>query len=406
VRPPLILLLCLGVFASTFSIGAFPALLPELGGSARLADWQLGLVAGAFGLARMTADLPVGLLVNRRLRELLAAAPFVLAAGLLLLASGGAFPVLVLGRAVMGVAHALAMVAGLTALLRYQAAGGLAAALSAYELSAMLGMLGGTIAVGLLPATLPWNLALLATAAPLLVAVAVLPLVLRSLPAREPTGGPPSGRGTGGAGAAPVTSGVVLAFATGTTVATTYSLLEQFAIPLRGSREFGLDRHGVAGLLMTAQLADIVCLLPFGFLSDRRGIAPVLGGILLVFAAGTAMVAFGGFALLVVGCALFGIGMAGWTLPLGLLRADTPARWIGWRTALYRVGVDGGIFLGPFLGGLLAASAPRLLPGLCAATLALLGVLLLRRRPTSVVRPVSVPASSASVSPGRPGRPL
>lgn len=394
------LLLCVGAFGSTFSIGAFPALLPELGRGAGLADWQLGLVAGAFGLARMAADLPVGWLVNRHLRRLLALAPFVLAAGILLLASGGSLPVLALGRAVMGVAHALAMVAGLTAVLRYQA-GALAAALSAYELSAMLGMLGGTVAVGLLPAALPWNLALLATAVPLLVTTAVLPLVLRSLPAHEPTAGASSGRRSGPRGVAPLTSGVVLAFATGTTVALTYSLLEQFAIPLRGSREFGLDRRGVAGLLMTAQVTDIVCLLPFGLLSDRRGIAPVLGGVLLAFGAGTAMVAFGDFALLVAGCVLFGVGMAGWTLPLGLLQADTPAAQIGWRTALYRVGVDGGIFLGPFLGGLLAASAPRLLPGLCAVGLALLGTLLLcRPRPA----PVSAPASSACVSPGRPGR--
>jgi MFS family permease len=402
VRPPLVRLLCVGVFASTFSIGAFPALLPEIGSADGLADWQLGLVAGAFGLARMAADLPVGRLVNRHLRRLLALAPFVLAGGILLLASGGPFPVLVLGRAVMGVAHALAMVAGLTAVLRYQAAGALAAALSAYELSAMLGMLGGTFAVGLLPAALPWNLALLATAAPLLVAGAALPLVLRALPVEAAASRPATGRGAAPAGRAPVTGGVVLAFASGTTVALTYALLEQFAIPLRGSREFGLDRHGVAGLLMTAQVADILCLLPFGVLSDRRGIAPVLGGVLLVFGAGTAMVAFGDFRLLVAGCVLFGVGMAGWTLPLGLLRADTPAGLIGWRTALYRVGVDAGIFLGPFLGGLLAPAAPRLLPALCALSLALLGVLLLRR-PLPV--PVSGPASSACASPGRPGRP-
>jgi MFS family permease len=400
------LLLCLGAFANTFSIGAFPALLPELGSVAGLADWQLGLVAGAFGLARMVSDLPVGLLVNRHLRRLLAAAPFVLAAGILLLSTGGPFPVLALGRAVMGVAHALAMVAGLTAVLRFQATGALAAALSAYELSAMLGMLGGTVAVGLLPATLPWNLALLATAAPLLGAVAALPHVLRALPARDPAASwAPAARPSGSAGAAPVPSGVALAFAIGTTVAMTYSLLEQFAIPLRGSREFGLDRHGVAGLLMTAQLADIACLLPFGFLSDRRGIAPVLGGVLLVFGAGAFMVVFGNFLLLVAGCLLFGVGMAGWTLPLGLLRADTPAGRIGWRTALYRVGVDGGIFLGPFLGGLLAPAAPRLLPGACAAALALLGLLLLRRA-TPASRPLSAPASSASASPGRRGRPL
>ncbi len=400
-RPPLIPLLCTTAFASTFSIGAFPALLPELGSVAGLADWQLGVVAGAFGLARLAADLPVGRLVDRHLRGLLGLAPFVLAVGILGLATGGPFPVLALGRAVMGVAHALAMVAGLTAVLRHQAAGALAAALSAYELAAMLGMLGGTLAVRLLPTALPWNLALLAAASPVGSAVAAVPLVLRALPATGPAPRPPA-RGRA-AGTAAVTGDVVLAFAAGTTVALTYSLLEQIAIPLRGSREFGLDRHGVAGLLMIAQVVDILCLVPFGLLSDRLGIAPVLGRVLLVFAAGTALVAFGDFTLLVGGCVLYGVGMAGWTLPLGLLRADTPAPQVGWRTALYRVGVDGGIFLGPVLGGLLAATAPRVLPGLCALALGTLGVLLLRR-PALLAGPLTGPASSASASPGRPGR--
>ena len=43
--------LCAMVFASTFSIGAFPALLPEIGRDAGLEDWQLGTLAGAYGLA-------------------------------------------------------------------------------------------------------------------------------------------------------------------------------------------------------------------------------------------------------------------------------------------------------------------------------------------------------------------
>ncbi len=63
------------------------------------------------------------------------------------------------------------------------------------------------------------------------------------------------------------------------------------------------------------------------------------------------LVALGGFPLIVAGCVFYGIGMAGWPLQLGLLRRETPAGQIGWRTAIYRVGVDGGIFLGPFLSG-------------------------------------------------------
>jgi len=48
VRPlPLIVLLCLMTLTSTMSIGAFPVLLPDLGRASGLADWQLGIVAGA-----------------------------------------------------------------------------------------------------------------------------------------------------------------------------------------------------------------------------------------------------------------------------------------------------------------------------------------------------------------------
>src|SRR5207247_4024319 len=96
---------------------------------------------------------------------------------------------------------------------------------------------------------------------------------------------------------------VPLAFAAGASVAIAYSTMEQFLIPLRASREFGLERSGVAWLLMVAQLFDIAALLPVGFLADRRGAARVLPLILLVMAAANALVGFGSLPVVVVGCA-------------------------------------------------------------------------------------------------------
>ena len=84
------------------------------------------------------------------------------------------------------------------------------------------------------------------------------------------------------------------------------------------------------------------------------------------------MIAFGALPHVVAGCVVFGLGMAGWMLPLGLLRSATPASRVAWRAALYRVCVDGGMFLGPFLSGVVAAYSPRLLPGVLAVALALL----------------------------------
>jgi len=384
VRPSLIALLCVTIFSSTLMVGAFPVLLPEIGKSHGLADWQLGALAGVFGLARMLSDLPVGLFVTHHLRRALVLAPFVLAGGLLLLASGGPFGALLLGRGLMGLGHTLGMLAGLTAILKFPSGWALASALNAYELSAMLGILAATVTIGLLPGTLAWNGALLVTGTPQIAGILVVPAILAALPRGTSVHRAPLfARSAPGASAAEsLTPLVLLAFATGSAIALAYSMMEQFVLPVRGTREFGLDRAGVARLFMTIQFVDIAALMPVGVLSDRLGPRPVLGVIVLVLAAAAVLIAFGGLPLAVAGCVLFGFGMTGWMLPLSVLRAETPPSLIAWRTAVYRVAVDGGMFCGPFASGLLAGRTGGLLPALLAGVLLTLGILLLRSRPS------------------------
>jgi MFS family permease len=379
-------LLCVITFSNLVSGGAFPAVLPDMAKSAALADWQLGLVAGAFGFARMVADVPLGLFLTHNLRRAMWLGPLVLAIGALCLTSGGGFPILVLGRLLMGLGQALSMMGGLTAILRFQSGKSLASALNAYELSAMIGMLGGIIMIGALPSSLAWNTALLLTCAPQLIGLLVIPKLVAALPAHD---GPLFARQMTSAAtvkpAAPHAvprdgaSLVPLVFAAGGLVALAYSTMEQFLIPLRASREFGLERTGVARLLMVQQLFDIAALIPVGLLADRRGAARVLPFILLMMAAANALVGFGSLPLVVVGCALFGLSMAGWMLPLGVLRQETPAEHIAWRTGLYRVCVDGGIFLGPFLSGVLGMRHAGFLPAFWTLALAVTGLLLLAR---------------------------
>ena len=88
--------------ANTVSIGAFPALLPEIGTTVHLADWQLGAVAGAFGFARMLADVPVGLFITHHLARALTVAPIFLVSGALVMATGGEFSTVLVGRVLMG----------------------------------------------------------------------------------------------------------------------------------------------------------------------------------------------------------------------------------------------------------------------------------------------------------------
>jgi MFS family permease len=378
---------------STVSIGAFPALLPEVAGGRRLADWQLGAVAGAFGFARMVADVPVGLFITHHAARALVMAPFLLAVGIACVVMSESFGLLLMGRALMGAGHTLGMLAGLTAILRYRMGAGLASSLNAFEFSAMIGILGGGGVLTVLPRGLSWEAALLVACAPLLVAFVTAPLAAAALPYAD---APAVTMSTAGGGERVIASGAklpsgragsgsmaALAFAAGGTVALAYSTVEQFMIPLRGSREFDLDRAGIARTLMIAQATDLVALLPVGMLADRRGTAGVLGIILVIFAAAMLLIGFGGtLSMLQAGCVLFGLSMAAWMLPLGVLRAVTPPPRVAWRLSLYRVVVDAGMFVGPFLSGVLVTRHPRLLPAVLACALAAVGIALaLRARP-------------------------
>lgn len=376
-RIPLIVLFSLAGLGNTCSMGAFPALLPELGATARLADWELGILAGAMGFARMVTDLPAGLFIARRLRAALVVGPIAMAAGALALTSATTFPFLVAGRTLMGVGHAINMVASLTAILHVYGGRRLGAALNALEFSAMIGVLGGAGLAAVLPRGLTWSTVLLIACAPQVIGLALVPSILATLRpgptgVTAPTSAAPSETIVRGPRAL-----VPLAFLAGALIAVTYTAVEQFLLPLRGSRELGLDRSGIARLFMVIQTADILAVLPLGVLADRLHPARVLGGVLLTLAAGAVLVGLGGIGTMALGCGLFGIGMAGWMIPLSVLRRQTPSARVAWRTALYRVGVDGGMFLGPFLSGLVGAGRLGALAAVLGLALAVVGASIL-----------------------------
>jgi MFS family permease len=350
-------LLCLVVFASTVCVGAFGPLLPEIGRAQDLPDWQLGILAGSFGFARMAADLPAGALATRHLATSLTLAPITLLVGMLLLSTAGPLPVLVLGRLLTGLAHTLVMVGSLTAVLQDREGPRASMRLNTLEFAGMLGVLGGLTLVGLLPERWPWNLTLLTAAGPVVVSLAGTLVLTRTFRRHLPSA-PPAPPRAGAAGqararAATLPPIVRLMFALGVVMALAWSAVSQFVIPLRGTREFGLDRAGISGLLSLAQLVDLIVLLPVGWLADRIGRLPVLTVVAVTLGFGLFAVGLGSLPLLVVGCALFGLGMAGWMLPLGVIREHTDVARLGWRTGVYRVGVDGAIFLGPLICGVL-----------------------------------------------------
>jgi MFS family permease len=381
-----VVLLCFVIFVNTFSVGAFPVLLPEIGRAGGFSDVALGIIAAAFGFARVVSDIPVGLFVTNHVRRAIVIAPCALLLGVLCISSGGPFLVLALGRALIGAGHALGMLSSLTVILRHRAERSLGVSLNAFEMSGMLGVLGGMVLAGILPSEWPWQMAFLVACAPQVAGLVMLPTLLGSLP-MEATGTRKSlfARGQAGREEPGTVSGssslalTVLAFIAGATSAVAWSAVGQFILPIRADREFGLGRGGVASLLSLPQLVDVLCLIPVGVIADRTRRTAVLGAVLLIFAAGLLLVAFAPLAFVVVGCVLFGIGLAGWMLPLSILRRETPASQVAWRTALFRVFVDLGIFLGPLLSGYFSHGDLWILAGGCSGVLALVGLALIAR---------------------------
>jgi len=351
-------LLCLIIFVNTLSIGAFPVLLPEIGRSNGVEYFALGAIAGAFGLARVFADIPAGLFITHHLRRALVIGVVSVAAGVICLGVGGPYAMLVTGRTLSGIGHALSMLGGLTAIIRYGPAGSRGLSLNAFEMSGMLGVLCGMIAAGFLPERWPWNVTFLAASAPQALALALLAPVLRTLPADTNAGGTrllfSRGEADGGGGSrARISRTTIVAFVGGCVIAVAWSSTGQFVLPIRASRDFDLGRESVALLLSIPQVFDVLLLLPVGLLADRTSHARVLAIVLVSMAAGVVAIGFGSMPVVIVGCGLFGMGLAGWMLPVSLINQEGSARGASWRTALYRTGVDAGVFLGPVLSGLL-----------------------------------------------------
>lgn len=369
------------LFCNTFGVGAFGPLLPEIGRSQSLPDWQLGLLASSFGFARMISALPVGVLTGRRLAATLMAAPLVLIVGLALLVSAGPLPVLMAGRFVLGISHTLTMVGGLTAILLEARRANASVRLNIFEFAGMLGILGGLGLVAVIPSAWGWKVSLVIASAPALFPLLMIPAMRRVFPdalASAPTVAPAAGEGGSQRRQGP---GVVgLMFSVGILFALTWSSVSGFVVPVRGTREFGLTRTGISWLLGMAQALDLAALIPVGRLADRLGHGLILGTSSALLGLGTLGVGLGSFPFFALGCACLGLGLAGWMLPLGVIREHTPVGRLAWRTGLYRVGVDSAIFLGPLAAGLVGPGGESVFLGIVGGGALALGARLMWRQ--------------------------
>jgi MFS family permease len=99
--------------------------------------------------------------------------------------------------------------------------------------------------------------------------------------------------------------------------------------------------------------------------------------VVAVLGLGTVGVGLGSLPWFVAGCACFGLGLAGWMLPVGVIREHTRPEHLAWRMGLYRVGVDAAMFFGPVTSGLLGEENARVFVTAVGALALALGARLL-----------------------------
>lgn len=184
--------LCLGFLASQFYRVSNAVIAPELMRSMALSPEAMGLLTGAYFLAFAAAQIPTGMLLDRYgSRRTMAGLFLVAVAGSAIFAAADSVAGLVLGRALIGVGCAAALMGSLVAIGRWFPPARFA------WLSSLLFTLGGS---GLLLATTPlaavsesvgWRGAFWLMAAVTAVLAALLYAVVRDAPAGAPGPGGP-----------------------------------------------------------------------------------------------------------------------------------------------------------------------------------------------------------------------
>ncbi|MEV1143545.1 MFS transporter [Micromonospora sp. NPDC049799] len=335
----------------------------------------LGLVVSVYFGVGALASVPSGKLTERHGPAVVARAGILLSAGTMLAVASVArsYPVLVGLLAVAGTANALGQLASNAALARHVPLHRQGLSFGVKQAAIPVSTLLAGLAVPAIALTAGWRWAFVAAAV----------VALAALPAVPPKEARPDRRAAPARGGRATTALVVVGVAA-TLAAAAANALGTFVV------DSAVDRGlapGLAGLTLT--LGSAVCVtarVGAGWLADRRagGHVAVIAGMLVVGAAGLALLAVAGPVPLTVGVVL-GFGL-GWAWP-GLmnfavvrLHPQAPAA----ATSITQTGVYAGGCLGPLGLGTVASQAGyetmwavAALSMLLAATLMLLGSRLL-----------------------------
>lgn len=312
----------------------------------------VGILVGAYGLARLGADLVAGLVVDR-IGERRAAAAGLASLAVFALATGLApsFPVAVACWAAAGVGSAVVFAALYSHLLRAVPGQRMARTLSVFYGSFNAGVVAG----GFLGGVLAHHLGL---AAPLLfdagLAALAAVLCLRLLPALpRPAAGPAGPRGVRGLGGLLRTPGLLTVAVANLAYMWMVAAVFDTLVPLFAQDELGMSTVGIGVVFAVALAAEFAVLYPAGAAADRHGRRAVLVPALAALAAATCVLGLASTPLVFgVLIALLGIasGVAG--VPPGAMLADVavPGQ-AGASVGVFRFFGDLGFTLGPLAAG-------------------------------------------------------
>jgi DHA1 family multidrug resistance protein-like MFS transporter len=324
------------------------ALLPAIGADLALRPGLISLVTVAFGVGRLFADVPAGLLADRvaPLRAL-AGSAVGLGAGSLLLAGAHTLALLLAASAVLGVASSVTNTTGMTFFSRGPVAGR-GTSLAVFSAALLGGQALGPGVSGVVSASAGWRLAEIAAgAAAALAAVACLAVV-----PRPGENGEPAPEGTAGPPLRPPGGQLALLYAASFAVFFALGAMPQTLLPLIGRRDYGLSAGAVGLLLGFGGLCRFAGAWIGGVVSDRRSRKAALVPSLLAMAAGALLLVVpGGPVVWVSSVALLSLASFGVTVAATMLADHGGGVRVGRRLGVFRFVGDLGLIAGPLSGG-------------------------------------------------------
>lgn len=349
-------------FIVQLGMGIVGPILPDIMQEFTLAAWQAGMVVTMFGLARLAADLPLGLILDRVNRT------FVLVAGTLFIVAGSVacglsqdYSFLLAARFVMGMGSAMCTVTALFSLSKAAGAGARGKAIGTYQAAMIGGSTFGPALGGMVAAVAGWRASFFFCSLTGFLALSMVLLASRLgmlRLARGETKEPKQSATVGEAASRSIPWNLIAIDFTTFVIFFNVQGFRNSMAPVFGGTALGIGAGALGVLLGMSAFIRFFVTLVSGYMSDRYGRKAVVVPGTLIMAIGSA-----GFAMVgnlpgfVIFLAIHSMGGFGNSVPTTMVVDAVPPRQVGMAISVNRFVGDLGVLVGPVaLGWLLDAT--------------------------------------------------